>query len=63
MAYKIPDLKRGRIQCSDYIFLSTTTNFSHYTEFAQNSVCSEKHKLATVVVSVCINSVTGVMLL
>jgi hypothetical protein len=47
MTYKIPDLKRGRIQCSDYIFLSTTTNFSHYTEFAQNStVCSEKQQIS-----------------
>jgi len=47
MAYKIPNLKRGRIQCSDYIFLSTMTSFSHYTEFAQNStVYSEKQQIS-----------------
>jgi hypothetical protein len=46
MAYKIPDLKRGKILSSDYIFLSTATNFSHYIELAQNStVCSEKQQI------------------
>lgn len=54
MEYKIPDLKRGRIQCSDCMFLSNMTNFSRYIEFAQNStVCSEKQQISNFG-SVCI---------